>query len=197
MGKNIVVFDIETKDAFGDVGGRDGLTRLEISVLGCYDYRAGEYRVYEEGELPAFAERLSKKPLLVGFNSRRFDTPILQKYIQFDLGKLCQLDIMEEIVRALGHRLSLDSVAKATLGKGKSGSGLDAIRFWRAGRIEELKRYCLDDVKITREVFEYGAANKELLYVPKFGPSPARVKVGWEIRHPDESDSESAQQTLF
>ena len=197
MAQNIIVYDIETKDAFSDVGGRDGLTRLEISVLGSYDYDSGEYRIYEERELAAFAERLSKRPLIVGFNSRRFDTPILQKYIPFDLTKLDQLDIMEEIAKVLCHRVALDSVAKATLGEGKSASGLDAIRFWRAGRIEELKRYCLDDVKITKEVFEYGAKNKELLYVPKFGSSPGRVKVCWELRHPDEASGQAAQQSLF
>ncbi|MBN1283218.1 MAG: ribonuclease H-like domain-containing protein [Proteobacteria bacterium] len=197
MGKNIVVFDIETKDAFGDVGGREWLQRLEISVLGAFDYSTGEYAVYEEGELAAFAERLSMRPLLVGFNSRRFDTPILQRYMPFDVSRLAQLDIMEEMAKALGHRVGLDSVARATLGAGKSGSGLEAIRLWREGMIEELKRYCLDDVRITREVFEYGAKNGELLYVPKFGNSPGRVKVAWELEHPEERSGRPEQQSLF
>jgi len=197
MGKNIIVFDIETKNAFGDVGGRDGLTKLEISVLGAYDYDSEEFRTYEESELPQFANRLSRSPLLVGFNSRRFDTPILQKYMPFELGKLTQLDIMEEITNALGHRVSLGSVAKATLGKGKIASGLEAIEFWRTGRMEELKRYCLDDVRITRDIFEYGAERGELLYVPKFGSGKARVAVDWRVEHPLESDGASAQRSLF
>ncbi|HPQ81324.1 MAG TPA: ribonuclease H-like domain-containing protein, partial [bacterium] len=174
MGNNIIVYDIETKNAFDDVGGRDGFTKLGISVLGAFDYESKEFAVYEEGELDRFSLRLQKKPLLVGFNSRRFDTPILQTYMKFDLRKLPQLDIMEEMTRALGHRVSLDSCAQATLGTGKSGSGLEAIRLYREGRIEELKRYCLDDVRLTRDLFEYGAAHGEIFYTPKFGAGRAR-----------------------
>ncbi len=197
MGKNIVVFDIETKNAFDDVGGRDGQANLGISVLGSYDYEDGGFKIYEEGELGRFAERLQRKPLLVGFNSRRFDTPILQTYMKFDLKRIPQLDIMEELVRALGHRVSLDSCALATLGQGKSGSGLDAIKYYREGRMEELKKYCLDDVRITRDLFEYGAAHGEILYTPKFGAGRARAPVRWRVAHPDEGDELEKQQSLF
>lgn len=197
MSPNIIVFDIETKNAFDDVGGRENFRKLGISVLGAYDYELGKFATYAEAELPKFAERLMRKPLLVGFNSRRFDTPILQEYVSFDLSKLPQLDIMEEITKIVGHRVGLDSVAEATLGKGKSGSGLDAIRFWREGRIEELKKYCLDDVKITRDLFEYAAKNSEIFFTSKYGPSKKRVIVKWEIRHPDESGDIGKQQSLF
>ncbi|MFH1830908.1 MAG: ribonuclease H-like domain-containing protein [Pseudomonadota bacterium] len=195
--KNIIVFDIETKDAFSDVGGRSWFEKLEISVLGAYDYETDELIAFEEHELDKFADRLSRRPLLVGFNSRCFDTPILQKYIKFDLRKLPQLDIMEELTKTLGHRVALDSVARATLSVQKSGSGLKAIRLWREGQLDELKKYCLDDVRITKDIFEYGAAHGELFYVPKFGPGRARVPVAWQIKHPDEKESDSAQQTLF
>lgn len=197
MGKNIVVYDIETKYTFDEVGGRDNATELGISVLGSYDYENGEFVVYEEKELSKFAERLQKKPLLVGFNSKKFDTPILQKYIQFDLKKIPQLDIMEELQKVLGHRIGLDSVAQATLGEGKSGSGLDAIRYYREGKIDELKKYCLDDVRITRDVYEYAAKHGELFYLPKFGPGRNRAAANWKIEHPDENRVEHVQQSLF
>jgi DEAD/DEAH box helicase domain-containing protein len=198
MGKNIIVFDIETKNSFLDVGGRENFTKLEISVLGSYDYRTAEFKVYEEKELSEFAQRLQQKPLLVGFNSRRFDVPILQKYIPFGLQALPQLDIMEEFVKILGHRVSLESVATATLGKGKSGSGLEAIAYWREGRLEELKKYCLDDVKITKEIYEFGAIQKELFYTSKFGRGKARVDIGWRIENPNERDNNvPVQGSLF
>ncbi len=197
MALNIVVFDIETKDAFSDVGGRDGLTNLEISVLGAYDYATAEYMAYEERDLNRFAERLAKRPLLVGFNSRRFDTPILQKYVRFDLKDLPQLDIMEELQKVLGHRVGLDSVAQATLGTGKSGSGLEAIKLWREGKLDELKRYCLDDVRITRDVFEYGANHGELFFTSKYGPTKGCAKVAWKIEHPEEPLEGAAQLGLF
>jgi len=197
MKKNIVVFDIETKDAFSDVGGRDLFEKLEISVVGIYDYGSNEFTVFEEAELQRLADRLSRKPLLVGFNSRRFDVPILQKYMPFDLKKLPQLDIMEEVSKALGHRVALDSIARATLGQGKTGSGLQAIRLWREGRLAELKDYCMSDVRITKDVYEYGADKGELFYVPKFGPGRARVEVAWKIAHPHDVPENRAQHTLF
>jgi DEAD/DEAH box helicase domain-containing protein len=165
--------------------------------VGTYDYEADEYRVFEEKEFKSLADRLARKPLLVGFNSRRFDTPILQKYIPFDVRKLPQLDIMEEIQKELGHRVGLDSIAKATLGEGKTASGLEAIRLWREGRLDELKRYCINDVRITRDVYEYGASHRELFYLPKFGSGKARVEVSWQVRHPEESAASAAQHSLF
>jgi DEAD/DEAH box helicase domain-containing protein len=197
MGENIIVFDIETKNAFGDVGGRDNLSNLGISVVGAFDYRTHEFDIFEEAELSKFADRLAKIPMLVGFNSKRFDLPILQNYIPFSLKGLPHLDIMEEIVKAVGHRVSLDSVAKATLGTKKSGSGLDAIRYFKEGRMDELKRYCLDDVKITKDVFEYGAKNGELFFESKFGQTKSVVKVGWEIKNPKDSGREDTQFKMF
>lgn len=195
--KNIVVFDIETKYAFDEVGGRNNFTNLGISVLGSFDYLKGEFAIYEENELSIFEKRLEQGPLLVGFNSRRFDTPILQKHIRLDLKKIPQLDIMEELVKVLGHRVSLESVARATLGEGKSGTGMDAIHFWRQGKIEELKKYCLDDVRITRDIFEYGASNGELFYTHKFSGGRARAPVNWKLEGPAEREGELKQQSLF
>lgn len=197
MPQNIIVFDIETKHSFEEVGGRNNFEKLGISVLGVFDYNSGQFAIYEEGELHHFAERLQKKPLLVGFNSRRFDTPILQTYIKFDLRKLPQLDIMEELTRTLGHRVSLDSVAEATLGKGKSGSGLDALRFYREGHMEELKKYCLDDVRITRDIYEYGATKGELFYTSKFGAAKGRALVKWKVIHPNENGEPNRQGSFF
>ena len=197
MGQNIVVYDIETKYTFDEVGERENFDKLGISVLGAYDYRTRNYVVYEESELREFELRLMDRPLLVGFNSRRFDTPILQHYIPFDLGKLPQLDIMEEVMKSIGHRVSLESIARATLGRGKSGTGLEAIHLYRQGKMDELKRYCTDDVRLTLELYEYGANHGELFYVPKFGAGRARAPVHWRIAHPDERAESDPQQSLF
>lgn len=197
MGQNIIVYDIETKQSFDDVGGREHFTKLGISVLGAYDYKSGEYVCYEEGELKRLEERLMEKPLLVGFNSRRFDSPILQEYLPFDIQKFPQLDIMEELTRVLGHRVSLQSVASATLGAGKSGDGLMALKLYREGRMDELKKYCMDDVRLTHQLFEYGAAHGELFYTPKFGAGRARAPVSWRVAHPTEPEEGEAQQSLF
>lgn len=184
LGKNIIVFDLETQRSFDEVGGRECFDKLGVSVLGAYLYRSNEYVVFEERDLKAFEELLAAKPLLVGFNSKRFDCPVLQPYVRVDMSKLPQLDIMEEIVKAVGHRVKLDSVAEATLGLNKSGSGIDALRYWRNGEIDKLKAYCMDDVRITKELYEYGARHGELLFMAKFGMGKARAKVAWQIEHP-------------
>jgi hypothetical protein len=74
------------------------------------------------------------------------------------------LDILEEVVHALGHRLKLESVAMATLGEGKSGSGLDAIWYYKNQEWEKLIKYCLDDVRVTKEVYEYGQRHGNLWF---------------------------------
>jgi len=196
MSNNIIVYDIETKNSFDDVGGRQNLIALEISVLAAYDYLSDKYTVYEENELPKFAERLSSKPLLVGFNIKKFDNPILQKYLPFSLKNFPLLDIMDELVKVLGHRVSLDSVASATIGSVKSGNGLDAIRFWREGNLERLKSYCLDDVKLTKKIYEYGAENKKLYYTSKYAPSKKEARINWDINRP-ENDKSEKQGILF
>ena len=195
-GKNIIVFDLETQRSFDEVGGRNSMEKLGISVLGAYFYQSDEYIVFEESELKNFEERLSDRPLLVGFNSRRFDCPVLQPYVRADLSKFPQLDILEEVVRVVSHRVKLESIAQATLGTGKSGSGLDALKYYRNGEIDKLKGYCLDDVKITREIYEYGADKGEILFMHKYGRGKARVPVTWKIEHP-ESGTENKQMGLF
>lgn len=198
IGKNIIVFDIETKHTFDEVGGGRALEKLGISVLGAYDYKTDEYVIYEETELQKFEARLQQKPLLVGFNSRKFDTPVLQAYMHFDLSKnLPQFDLLEEMVKALGHRVSLDSIASATLGRKKIGHGLDAIKYYRNGEMEKLKKYCLEDVRITRDIYEYGAKNRELFYTSKFGGGKAKAAVAYEIAHPDDAFGPELQQSLF
>ncbi len=93
-----------------------------------------------------------------------FDIPILNKYYAGDLGKIRSIDLLAEIKNVLGRRLKLDSVAQATLGKGKSGNGLEAVRLWEAGEYEKVKKYCIDDVRITKEVYEYALKNGHVKY---------------------------------
>lgn len=178
---NTIILDLETKFTFDEVGGREKHEALGISVAGVFDYRTGKYEAIEEKNLAKLEERLSQRPLVVGFNIRRFDMPVLKPYMHFDPNTLPMLDIMEEIQNVVGHRVSLESVAQATIGSGKSGDGLDAIRYFRNGEIDKLKKYCLDDVRVTREVYEYGCRHKEVFFLNKFGGGKKRVAVNWEM----------------
>ena len=189
MPKNILVLDLETKRTFEEVGGYNNLGALGVSVVGVYSYRNNEYRAFWEADFSKLDDLFATKPLVVGFNQRKFDMPVLQPWVKTDLQQLPLLDVMEEMQKVLGHRVSLDSVAQATLGTKKSGHGLDAIRYWRTGELDKLQQYCLDDVRITKEVYEYGAKNKELLYVNKYGNGNLAAKIDWNVQHPLEKEA--------
>ena len=152
---NLSVLDLETQKTFSEVG-RDKLHQLKISVAGYYDYASGLYLTFEENEISRLEEYLKRSDLVIGFNINGFDLPVLQPYLAGRIEDVPVLDILEEIKNVLGHRVSLQSLAIGTLNQTKSGSGWDAVRLFHEGRMEELKRYCLDDERITKDIFEYG-----------------------------------------
>jgi len=165
MGKDKIVFDLETEKTFDEVGGHHNSHKLGVSVVGVYSYNKDKYRAFKKEEFGELLELFKNTELLIGFNSKSFDNTVLQPYFKdFDLSSIPHLDILEEIVHALGHRLKLESVAQSTLGYGKSGSGLDAIAYYRSNDWDNLIRYCLDDVKVTREVYEYGLVHGNIWY---------------------------------
>ncbi|MFA5127190.1 MAG: ribonuclease H-like domain-containing protein [Patescibacteria group bacterium] len=160
-----IILDLETNKTFDEVGGQHNRHLLGVSVVGIYSYNRDKYRAFRESEFPELLKILKDTELVIGFNSKSFDFAVLQPYFKdFDLYSLNHLDILEEIVYALGHRLKLESVAQSTLGYGKSGSGLDAIAYLRNNDWENLIKYCLDDVKVTREVYEYGLNHGYIWY---------------------------------
>lgn len=152
-----IVLDLETKRSFDEVGGRQNLADLGVSLVGTYRYDLSEYLTFEEPQLARLEQILSETDRVIGFNIRRFDFPVLQPYFKnLRLSELPILDLLEEVEKRVGHRVSLGSLAQATLGEGKSGSGIDAILYYRSGEVEKLKRYCLDDVRLTKEIYEFG-----------------------------------------
>ena len=151
-----LVLDLETKKSFEEVGGQHNAKDLEVSLCGVYSYERDQYRAFREEEFKEMGEWLKAATLIIGFNSKSFDFTVLQPYYKFNLSKLPHLDILEEVYHALGHRLKLDSIAKTTLGEGKSGTGLDALWYYKNNEWDKLEKYCLDDVRVTREVYEYG-----------------------------------------
>lgn len=161
-----LVFDIETKNSFADVGGQENLKQLAISVVGVYSYKQDFFYCYEEHEFGKLAELMKKANLLIGFSSKRFDLPILGKYFEFNLAGIDHFDILEEIEKIFGRRIGLGALAEANLGIGKTGKGLEAIELYRTGQIEKLKKYCLQDVKLTKDIFEL-IRNRGFLWIPQ------------------------------
>jgi DEAD/DEAH box helicase domain-containing protein len=137
---------------------------LKVSVCGVYDYVQNKYFIYEERELPKLAPLLQAADQIIGFNIKSFDFEVLQPYLNFDIFEIPHFDLLVEIDKVLGHRISLETVAQGTIGSGKSGNGKEALLYWRNDRLDLLKKYCLDDVKITKQVYEYALKNQKLLY---------------------------------
>ena len=163
-----IVFDIETKNIFDDVGKNDPVL-LDIAVVAIHDSETQEYSCYSEEELPALWPILEKADMLIGYNSDHFDIPLLNKYYPGDITQIKSIDIMEAIKKSLGRRLSLNNVVGATLGLAKTADGLQAYYWWKEGKIKEIREYCINDVKVTKTLYEHIVANKKIMY--KDGPN--------------------------
>ncbi len=158
-----VVFDIETSNTFRDVGKSDPAA-LDLSVVCIYDYKEDSYQCFFQDELNQLWKILESTDMLIGYNSDHFDIPLLNKYFPGDLTQIKSLDIMKEIQNSLGRRIKLDTIAEATLGEGKSAHGLQAIKWWQEGKYQEVAEYCKQDVKVTKEIFDYAEQHGKLLY---------------------------------
>ena len=175
---NVLVLDLETQRSFKDVG-KQNLHKLGVSVVCTYDYLTETYESYEEKDLLQLDKRLRELDLLIGFNIRRFDLPVLAPYLFTKIENLAVLDLLDAIEKARGHRASLDSIAKPTLKLHKSGTGEDALTLFQEGKMEELKKYCLDDVRLTKEVYNYGCANAKVFFTSSWDFKTYEIPVAW------------------
>ena len=159
-----ITFDIESITDSIVRGGRIDVEDQELTVIAIHDSETGEYSSYTKPELPKLWQILEHADLLIGFNSDAFDIPLLNRYYPGDLTKIPSLDLLIEVQKVLGRRIRLQSLAEATLGKSKSGNGLEAMDWWREGKEDKVRKYCIDDVKITRELYDYALQHGKLKY---------------------------------
>ena len=172
------VVDIETQRSAQDVGGWHRADLMGISCAVLYDSKQDEFYEFLDHQVPQLIERLQRFEMVVGFNIKRFDYRVLSGYSSFDFNTLPTLDILEEIHKRLGYRLSLEHLARVTLDIKKTADGLQALRWWQQGRIREIIDYCKNDVAITRDLFLYGEKNGYLLFQNKAG-NTVRIPVDW------------------
>jgi DEAD/DEAH box helicase domain-containing protein len=176
--KNILYFDLETQKSATEVGGWDNIREMRLSIGVTYSTARQAYRIYSESQVGELLTDLQRADLVVGFNNLRFDYEVLHFYTVWDLRQIPTLDIVVELQKQLPHRLSLNSVAAATLGVEKTAEGIEAIQWFRQGRLMEVAEYCCYDVKLTRLLHQYGAAHKQLFYPNRFGGKMS-VPVDW------------------
>ncbi|MFO8031641.1 MAG: DEAD/DEAH box helicase [Desulfohalobiaceae bacterium] len=172
------VLDLETQRSAQEVGGWKQAHRMGVSCAVLWDSRQGKCFSYLDAQVPELLEHLQDLPLVVGFNLLRFDYQVLRGYKKMDFNQLPTLDILQEVYTRLGFRLSLDHLARATLGIEKSANGLQALTWWQQGELEKIMEYCREDVLITQGIFEYGRSQGYLLYQNK-AKDLVRVPVQW------------------
>jgi DEAD/DEAH box helicase domain-containing protein len=158
-----VTFDIETTNFFTDTGSNDPAS-LTLACVCIHDSATDTYASYFEEGLKKLWPIMEKTDLLIGFNSDHFDIPILNKYYSGDLTKIKSIDLMKEIKKKLGRRIGLDAVASATLGEKKSGDGIHANVWWRKGEKQKVVDYCLDDVRLTKELYDFARARGHIKF---------------------------------
>jgi DEAD/DEAH box helicase domain-containing protein len=161
---NIVFFDLETQRTFDEVGGRGNIRKLGLSAAVTYSTVDGQFRRYTEETVANLIADLQAADMVVGFNVLRFDYEVLRAYTDQPFDNIDTVDMLDHIHSRLGFRLSLDNLAGATLGAAKSADGLQAVRWYREGRIQEILDYCQQDVEVTRQLYEYGKEQKHVKY---------------------------------
>lgn len=176
--KNIVYLDLETQKSAEEVGGWDKISRMGMSIGVTYSTARGGYAIYSEKQVDDLIRELQRADLIVGFNNLRFDYEVLHGYTALDLRQLPTLDMLIVLQNQLQHRLSLDAIATATFGVVKTAEGMQAIQWFREGKLIDIAEYCCYDVKITRLVHEYGVQNRQLHYHNRFG-NKLTVPVSW------------------
>ena len=162
MKKFPVVLDLETKFTFREY---PDPKKLGITVVGLYDYNSNQTKIFREKELPELFSLLEASSYLIGFNIKSFDLEVLQGYYPGTVSQFPTFDLLDDVRFKIGRRLSLNDLILATLGKKKTGHGLQAIELYKEGKWEDLKKYCLDDVMLTKELFEFGAEKGEVMYL--------------------------------
>jgi DEAD/DEAH box helicase domain-containing protein len=179
--RRIIYFDLETQRSALEVGGWQNAHLMMVSVAVAYDSLEDRFYAFTEDQLEKLIRQLTSADLVIGFNIKRFDYAVLQPYTPVDLGELPTFDLLEEIFNRLRYRISLDHLATETLGRQKSGDGLKALEWFKAGEIDMLTEYCKDDVILTRDLFLHGLDKGYLIYRDKGHNERLRFPVDWDL----------------
>jgi DEAD/DEAH box helicase domain-containing protein len=176
---NVVFFDLESQKLFQEVGGRDP-SKLLLACGVTWSTTRNDFAVYWEKDASALITELKSADRVVGFNIIHFDYEVLRPYAPYESFRaIPSTDMLQDIYRTLNFRLSLDSIARATLGATKSANGIQSVEWFRNGELEKVAEYCKADVDVTRRIYEFGREHGFVHYYSKLG-SKLNVKVNWK-----------------
>jgi DEAD/DEAH box helicase domain-containing protein len=176
---NVVYFDLESQKLFEDVGGRDA-SKLLLACGVTWSTERNDFAVYWENQAAALVAELKAADRVIGFNIIHFDYEVLKPYAPaVNFRSFRSTDMLQDIFRTLNFRLSLDSIAKATLGATKTADGVQSVIWYRNGELDKVAEYCKADVDITRRVYEFGRDNGFVYYYSRLG-SKLKAAVNWK-----------------
>jgi len=177
-GTGVLVFDLETQRSAEEVGGWNQVARMGVALAVVYDVGRSSYRTYYEADVDRLLLDLAFADRVVGFNIDRFDLRVLSGYTDRDLRRIRTLDLLGEIRRTVGFRVSLNHLAEVNLGESKAGDGLQSLKWWKEGRIDLIEHYCRKDVDMTKRLWEMGSAQGFVLHRDKVGRT-LRIPTPW------------------
>ncbi|MFC1993623.1 ribonuclease H-like domain-containing protein [Chloroflexota bacterium] len=174
-----IFFDLETKLWSTEVeGGFNNISAFGMSVAVTWNDGDG-FQTWLENDANELVKELEQAEKVIGFNSVGFDYEVLRAYVPNVHGLLDgkSFDILTDIYKRLGFRVSLDNICISTLGKSKLAKAEDAIEWYRQGQIEKVVEYCQKDVELTREIYRYGQEHGFICY-PQW-EEPVELPVNW------------------
>lgn len=199
-----IIFDCETKKLFSEIGSTDpgdlGVSLVSLYIRSVDETQrelSGRILSFWEHELPDMWEHFRKAKRIIGFNSLKFDVPVLTRYAPKEFKSFPHFDIMKAVRDTLGFSLGLNHLASHTLGKGKTDVGTNAVVYWNkhdAESLAKLKMYCEADVLLTRDLYDFGVREKKLKYVDKWN-TPKEFPV--DFSYPKEVIDAARQIGLF
>jgi DEAD/DEAH box helicase domain-containing protein len=178
-GPNLVYFDLETQKSAAEVGGWHNKRAMKMALGVTYSTQRGTYEIYREQDASALVRELQRADRVIGYNVIDFDFEVLAPYAVFDLSQVPVLDLMRDVEKTIGARIGLDAISEQTLGCGKTADGMDALKWWKEGRLAPIAEYCCYDVKATRLVHEFGLQYGCVFYFSKHTQRREKVPVNW------------------
>ncbi len=168
-----IYLDVETLRLSNEVpGGWSSIRDFGLAVAVTWNESHGHRRWFEEDALALVAE-LEKFPRIITFNGDRFDLEVLRGYAPQHKLHTRSFDLLTDLRRKLGFRIKLDQLAADTLGHKKTGGGLQAVAWWRAGEKEKVCKYCKDDVQLLVDLVRFARERGHVIV----DGSP--LNVGW------------------
>lgn len=181
----MLFLDIETQNNWS-AGESFKIKDLRISYTGVIDGDSGKELDFWEDDTEKLGELLKQADMVVHYNGFTFDMPVIANYVGDDILDVPQIDLMVAAYKAIGFRPKLDMLTNATLGYGKIGKGSDAVVYWEAGELDKLKKYCLQDVRVTMDLYNFGKENGYIKYHDRNGfLKEAKIDWSWGEKVPE------------